>query len=183
MRIIWLSLLVFIPVASFAQRNPDILAEFRSFVKKSEALQKGDMTNEKASDLYFIDKKLLDLCPEENPEVECVKYLTSNSSRFGKGDGGRYIKDYWLNLQSTLDSKSWGDYKLDRLQVEFDKVSTPFGASVPELTEVKEKIDNWLVKYPKHARTEEASKMLSIITKQLEWRRSGKSVEEYYRNN
>jgi len=101
-----MALLIFALSSSvaWAQTNPHLLAKFEKLVKESEGLQIPPVTDANLSKLYFLDKKIRDICPKSDPKEPCVSYISQNSLRFSAGEVARVaVQTYLLTKQKVRD--------------------------------------------------------------------------------
>jgi hypothetical protein len=166
---------------ALAQKNPDLLAQFEKLVKESEGAQIPPVSDANLSKLYFLDKKIRDICPETDLKAPCVQYITGNPSRFSKGEAaGVAVTDYWLRKQKNRDPVAYGDAELEDLIVFVNNEQEGFGASIEVLQKLERDVRNWIAKYKRHPRMSDAVKLKTSLTKEIDWKKTNKNPNAIY---
>jgi hypothetical protein len=175
------AIMVLCSSVAWAQKNPDLLAEFERMVKDSERLQNPPITDENLSKLYFLDKKIRDICPESDPKEPCVQYMARNPSRFSRGEAaGVAVSDHWIKKQTVRDAAAYGDAELEDLIVFVNNAQEGFNASIEALQKLEHDVHGWITKYKRHPRIKEAVNLKKGLTKEIDWKKQNKNPNAIY---
>lgn len=148
-----------------------------SMITKAESLQIQPMSDANRSSLYFLDKKMLEICPKDASNLSCIQYFKANPLRFGFIDSRYFVTDHWLASQKEPDPRAHGDFDLDRIRVMAGGLGDSHSVSVETLESTLARLKEWLQKYPEHLRLAEAHSLQSSLKRQIESKRSNRETK------
>jgi hypothetical protein len=181
-----LLLLIFVAGASFAEGGPGakrIMTDdeyLAALMKEAESLQTMPIKDDARSRLYFLDKRMVRICPKEAQALPCSLYMKANPIRFGRDDTGYFQTDHWLTSQKVPDPKAHGDYELDQILLFLQEERAGGLAPIRILEPFQTRLRDWLKKYPSHPRLSEAVATESSLGREIKWKRSNKDPNAIY---